>query len=161
MNAKRILAIAASLALLVAAVWAMTTPPPPRESAVPPLPAPARERAPDIDLSAMSGTMVYSKVYDMVMRPAAHRGKVVRMKGAYRTVLDDASGKRYHGCLIADAAGCCQQGIEFEPAAGPVWPQDFPKEGGAIVVQGVFDSYEEGGQTYFHLRDAHFSFPRR
>ncbi len=65
-----------------------------------------------------------------------------------------------HDCSISDAMACCQQGIEFAPTNAVVWPQDFPAPGARILVQGVFDTYEEKGQRFVHLRNAVLSFKR-
>ena len=37
----------------------------------------------DIDLTAMSGTMVYSEVLNMQQKPDEYYGKIVRMKGPF------------------------------------------------------------------------------
>ena len=115
----------------------------------------------DVDLAAMNRTMVYSQVFDMIRNPGAYRGRTVRMKGAYATAFDPATSNRYHACLVSDAMACCAQGIEFAPTNAATYPADFPPEGGAILVQGVFDTYEEASNRYVRLRDAHLAFPRQ
>ena len=108
----------------------------------------------DIDLTVLSSTMVYAEVYDMMYYPENYVGKSVKMKGLYASAYDDASGKRYHACIIQDATACCSQGIEFEPEGDIVYPDDFPLEGENVCVTGTFDTYTEGEQTYCTLRNA-------
>ena len=37
----------------------------------------------DVDLSSMSGTVVYSAVFDMLNNPDEYRGKTIRMRGQF------------------------------------------------------------------------------
>ena len=37
----------------------------------------------DLDLTKISGTVVYSQVYDMMMNPDVYMGKKVKMKGNF------------------------------------------------------------------------------
>ena len=104
----------------------------------------------DIDLTAISSTMVYSEVYNMMMTPEDYIGKPVKMSGAYATYHDDATGNDYYACIIQDATACCTQGMEFVLADG-----NYPTEVGTeVTVSGVFDIYTEGEAQYCTLRDA-------
>jgi len=104
----------------------------------------------DIDLTAISSTMVYSEVYNMMMTPDDYIGKTVKMSGAYATYHDDATGNDYYACIIQDATACCTQGMEFVLADG-----NYPtEEGMEVTVSGVFDIYTEGEAQYCTLRDA-------
>ena len=67
----------------------------------------------DIDLTALSSTMIYSEVYNMMYIPEEYVGKTIRMGGAFSAFHDDTTGKDYFACIIQDAAACCAQGIEF------------------------------------------------
>ncbi len=107
-----------------------------------------------VDLTALSSTMIYSEVYNMMYYPENYVGKVIRMEGAYSDYYDEAKGKHFYGCIIMDATACCAQGVEFEPTADYTYPDDFPKEGDMILVEGTFDLYEEDGYTYCTLRNA-------
>lgn len=107
-----------------------------------------------IDLTALSGTMVYSEVYNMMYYPENYIGKTVKMSGSYAVYHDESTGKYYHACIISDATACCTQGIEFELTDDYSYPEDYPEEGGEICVEGVFDTYMEGEYTYCILRNA-------
>lgn len=164
MNPKKLLPclplLAAGLALAAAAFWPAPEggdPPPPPPPAFPPPPVPAGDV--DIDLAVPNRTLVYSQLYDMLFNPETYRGKTVRMKGAYAPVAPaEGTAKRYHACVISDAAACCAQGVEFVPTNATAYPDDFPAAGQPIIVQGTFDTYEEDGHRFCHVRDAHLSF---
>ena len=104
----------------------------------------------DADLAALSGTMVYAEVYHMLTEPEQYIGKTVRMSGQCNVYHDEVTDKTYYSCIIKDATACCAQGIEFELADG----YDIPEEGDEICVEGVFDIYLEGENSYCTLRNA-------
>ena len=116
----------------------------------------------DIDLTALSGTMVYSEVYSMMSFPDDYIGKTVKMKGqfaigyVYNTDgTPDESTARF-ACMIADATACCAQGLEFALAGEPVYPDEYPELGAEITVVGTFEWYEEDGCRYYRLGNASF-----
>lgn len=111
----------------------------------------------DVDLTRLSGTMVYSEVYNMMNEPEDYVGKVIRMDGNLNIYPSEETNKVYYACIVADATACCAQGIEFA-WAGEHDPSDYPDENTLITVVGTFDSYDEDGMTYYHLRDAKMTF---
>lgn len=108
----------------------------------------------EIDLTALSGTMVYSEVYNMMAAPEKYIGKTVKMEGLFAIYHDEDTNKDYFSCIIQDATACCSQGIEFALTDDYTYPDDYPKEGGKICVAGVFDTYKEGDYTYCMLKNA-------
>ncbi|MCR5686908.1 MAG: hypothetical protein K6G58_02640 [Lachnospiraceae bacterium] len=108
----------------------------------------------DIDLTALSATMVYSEVYNMMYYPENYVGKTVKMRGTYAVFHDETTHKYYHGCIIADATACCSQGIEFSLTDDYSFPEDYPSEGEEFTVVGTFEIYDEGESTYCTLMDA-------
>lgn len=107
-----------------------------------------------IDLTKLSSTMVYSEVYNMTVAPDSYIGKTVRMQGTFAVYEDPQTENRYYACIIADATACCSQGLEFVLAGENSYPDDYPESGKEITVTGVFDTYEENGALYCHLKDA-------
>ena len=103
----------------------------------------------DLDLTSMSGTMVYSEVYNIMSNPDDYIGKTIRMNGAFAT--DD--NEIYYFCIIKDATACCQQGLEFI-LKGTQYPDGYPDIGADFTVQGTFERYMEGDQPYYHLINA-------
>ena len=114
----------------------------------------------DIDLTALSGIMVYSEVNSMISFPDNYIGKTVKMQGQFTIYqATDENGafipdKMFFACMIADATACCAQGLEFALAGEPVYPDDYPELGAEITVIGEFQSYEENGMTWYHLVNA-------
>lgn len=108
----------------------------------------------DVDLTAMSGTMVYSEVYNMMTHPSDYVGKCIKMSGQFVVFNDESTGHTYYACIIKDATACCAQGVEFMPAAKYSFPGDFPKDGEEITVVGSFSTYMEGDTMYCTLKDS-------
>ncbi len=108
----------------------------------------------DVDLTALSGTMVYSEVYNMMTSPENYIGKTVKMSGLFAYYHDEETGNYYFACIVQDATACCAQGIEFVLADDCVYPDDYPEVDEEICVIGVFDTYQEGSYTYCTLRNA-------
>ena len=108
----------------------------------------------DIDMSAMSGTVVYSQIYNLVTDPTPYLGKVIKLAGLYTVYEDKETGNVYHACIIPDATACCTQGIEFVRPDGYNWPADYPEDGSSIVVTGRLETYDENGIMYLHLTNA-------
>ncbi|MCR4925525.1 MAG: hypothetical protein K5917_04465 [Clostridiales bacterium] len=108
----------------------------------------------DVDLTAMSSTMVYSEVYSMLVTPDRYLGKTVKMKGKFVVYHDEPTDKYYFACVISDATACCSQGMEFILAGEHNYPNDYPKQGEEITVVGVFGKYNEGSKVYCTLKDA-------
>ena len=109
----------------------------------------------DIDISRMSGTMVYGQVYQMVMYPSKYLGKHIKMKGIFSSYYDEELERRFYGCVIQDALACCSQGLAFELAKPRKYPEQYPAEGDAIIVEGDFDyEKDEGGGGFPIIRNA-------
>ena len=101
----------------------------------------------------MSGTMLYTMIYNMMKQPDDYLGRTIRVKGQFSAYVDEKSGKSYYACYIADAAGCCAQGLEFVWGDGShVYPDDYPPEETEITVQGTFETYKEPGDDTLYSR---------
>ena len=109
----------------------------------------------DIDISRMSGTMVYGQVYQMVMYPSKYLGKHIKMKGIFSSYYDEELERRFYGCVIQDALACCSQGLAFELAKPREFPKEYPVEGATITITGDFDfESNEGGGGFPIIRNA-------
>lgn len=108
----------------------------------------------DFDLTTLGSDMVYAEVYNMMVFPKEYMGRTIKVSGTFTVFYDEAYGKYHFACFVADAAACCQQGIEFILAGDKTYPSDYPQEGAEIVITGVFGTYEEDGNTYWALTDA-------
>ncbi|MBE5808542.1 MAG: hypothetical protein E7317_09420 [Clostridiales bacterium] len=108
----------------------------------------------DLDLTAISGTVVYSQVYAMLEDPQQYEGQRVKMCGGFSYFQDPQTNKEYFAAVIADATACCSQGIEFVWKGEHAYPADYPELGTDVTVTGLFDTYLEDGYTYIQLVDA-------
>ena len=109
---------------------------------------------PDVDLTTLSSTMVYSEVYNMMCEPDRYLGKRIKMNGQFAVYENPNTGAVYTACIIMDATACCSQGLEFVLAGEPSYPADYPEPGTEITVVGTFQTYEENGYMDYHLVDA-------
>lgn len=100
----------------------------------------------DIDLTTMNADLVYANVYSIVSDPEAFVGTVIRINGTAMSSTDEVTGQTYYACFIADAAGCCQAGLEYQLADG-----EYPEDGEEITILGTFELYEENGNPYVIL----------
>lgn len=97
----------------------------------------------DLDLTRLSGTMVYAEVYNMRYEPEDYYGKVVRMEGLFSAYRNPVTQEYYYNCIVPDATACCSQGIQFFPAEALSYPDDFPENGAAVTVVGTFTRDEQ------------------
>ena len=108
----------------------------------------------DLDLTQMSGTMLFSQVNYMMYKPEKFIGQTVKVPGSFSAVYSEEEQRYYFGCLVRDRSACCVLGVEFELPEDYVYPDDYPAEGEEITVFGTFDTYQQGQYTYAVLRDA-------
>ena len=109
---------------------------------------------PDVDLTKLSSTMVYSEVYNMMYTPNDYIGKTVKMKGQFSYYEDPETKAQYFACIIADATACCSQGLEFILSGEHTYPNDYPEVDSEITVTGTFETYKENGSQYCRLKNA-------
>lgn len=105
----------------------------------------------DVDLTALSSTLVYAEVYNMMFSPENYIGKTVKMRGSYYASYYEETGEYYHYVIIEDAAACCKQGLEFIWNGEHAYPEDYPSDGSKVEVVGTFASYEELGVSYSYI----------
>ena len=109
----------------------------------------------DYDLTVMGADMVYATVYQMMIDPKSYIGKSFKIRGNYYSYYSNDKDVYYHFCMIKDAAACCAQGLEL------LWAdekmnrhENCPEEDTLVTVEGVFETYEEGPNTYGRIKDA-------
>ena len=105
----------------------------------------------DLDLTAMSSTMVYAEVYNIMTYPDDYMGKTIKINGSYNPLYSEDTQQYYHYVIIVDAASCCQSGLEFVWSGEHTYPEDYPEEETKIEVTGIFGSYNELGTEYCYL----------
>lgn len=80
----------------------------------------------------MSGTMLYTMIYNMMMQPDDYLGRTIRVKGQFSAYVDEKSGKSYYACYIADAAGCMRAGAGISSGRRACLSGRFSRAGGRI-----------------------------
>lgn len=115
----------------------------------------------DVDLTALSSTMVYSEVYNMLyFYPEDYYGKTVKMTGLFNVYQSvDENGVVLdmpvaYACIISDATARRAEGMEFVLEGDYIYPDDYPELGAEITVIGEFQSYAENGIAWYHLVNA-------
>lgn len=108
----------------------------------------------DIDLAEENATMAFSQLYQMGMTPEEYEGKRVRIKGSFTVSQGPSKDSYYFAVVITDATACCMQGLEFVLADSRKYPDEYPRQGEEITVEGEFQSYTDNGYTYCHLINA-------
>ena len=109
----------------------------------------------DYDLTVMGADMVYATVYQIMIDPKSYIGKSFKIRGNYYSSYSNDKDVYYHFCMIKDAAACCAQGLEL------LWAdekmnrhENCPEEDALVTVEGVFETYEEGPNTYGRIKNA-------
>ena len=98
----------------------------------------------DLDLTRLSGTMVYAEVYNMRYEPEDYYGKVVRIRGLFSAYQNPVTGEYYYNCVIPDATACCSQGLQFILRDETLtYPDDLPEDGDTVTVLGTFRKNDE------------------
>ena len=110
----------------------------------------------DVDLAALTKTMMYAQVSDMIYNPDTYIGKSVRISGPLDVFADEVYGQTHYVCLIEDATACCTQGIEFDFADKETI---LPPTGTIVTVSGTFDTYMIDMFLYCVLRNAELEYP--
>ena len=105
----------------------------------------AEKAAVDFDIAAMSETMAYSFVYQMLNDPKTYLTKTVRVRGPLAISHFDQTDKDYYYVVIADTTACCSQGLEFRLPENAVLPAD----GETVEIVGTFSTYDELNVTYY------------
>lgn len=98
----------------------------------------------DLDLTKLSGTMVYGEVFQLLVEPQAYVGKTIKVRGTYRVDNTSRENTSYHFIMIQDAAACCQNGLEF-------MANEYPEDSAEIEIVGTYSTYEEEGNTYYFI----------
>ncbi len=133
------------------------------ETAPTPAPTPAATTGPyktqgavEVDLSAMSVTMIYANLYMMVTMPEDYLGKNIKMTGEF-DVYESPDGEVYFAVAVTDEEACCRQGFALEFLDDSSYPNGFPAANSEITVVGRFEAMQhpDWSMTYYHLVDAY------
>jgi len=101
----------------------------------------------DVDLSALSSTMLSAQYNNIMTSPNRYIGKTIKVRGSYAAFFSEAAGGYRHYVITKEGDDCCTEGFEF------IWSGEHEplEEGVKIEAVGVFSSYEEAGRTWYYL----------
>lgn len=109
----------------------------------------------DMDLTAMGPDMIYATVVNIILDPETYAGQTIRISGSYIPIYREKEDKHYHYCLIADAMACCARGMQFVWEDGShQYPEEYPPEGGFIIVEGTLEVFDAGQYKGIRIVDA-------
>jgi len=115
----------------------------------------AEERAAvhvDVDLTALSATVLAAEMVNIYTNKDDYIGKVVRVRGEYNNLFIDYTGRFHHFVLTVKGDSCCpDEGLEFEWTGDHIFPDDYPTLGATIEVEGVLSTYEAFGSQMVFL----------
>ncbi|MCL2866140.1 MAG: hypothetical protein FWF47_00090 [Clostridia bacterium] len=105
----------------------------------------------DLDISKMSGIMVYSQVVHIGENPAEYVGKCIKITGQYYASYNEETASYYHYVIVGDEALCCQAGLKFIWKGDHKYPNDYPALNTNIELIGIYEKREEPGKTNYYL----------
>ena len=112
-----------------------------------------QERVSEVDLTAMSSTMVFAEVTQMTRTPTQYDGAQVTMRGFLMVYdVDPSTGVGNYSCLVQDATKCCQRGLAFT-VTSPLDDTSMLVEGNEVIIRGTFEIYEIGGRRFVRIAD--------
>ncbi len=107
-----------------------------------------------VDLTGLSAALTYEEVRQMVLTPEDYVGEMISLKGTFTTWYNRDEDKNYFSCMVQEPATGDETGLEFVLAGNPVYPDDYPEEGSAITISGLFETYQSGDETFCRLAEA-------
>ena len=113
----------------------------------------------DVDLTALSSTMVYAEVFNMMMSPDDYIGKTIRITGISIVYSDPETARIHCGVIVQDATACCAQGFNLIMPEGASYPQDYPPSDSEVTVVGKFQvdrTQEDRGIIFLRLENVAF-----
>ena len=107
---------------------------------------------PDIDLTKMSITMIYSQIFNMLIMPEEYVDKTIKVTGAFEIYPNENGEIDFFTLTVMDATACCKEGIDFIWAGNHTYPDDYPEQGQEITITGTYKSFEtDDGVTRNYL----------
>lgn len=103
------------------------------------------------DMTELDEKVVYMAVSDLIENPELYLGRTIRISGP--CVSQCVNNKTYHTVMFSNETDCSQLGVEFALKDDADYPEDYT----TITVTGTFSSYQENGETYYHLSDAEYN----
>ena len=109
----------------------------------------------DVNLSALSATMLFAEITRITNNPEDYLGQVIKIHGEYFNFYDGERNQYIHFVLVLDEAGCCNEGFQFRVSEEFGSPEDLFEIQEEIEIIGVFSSCEgdEWGRYYLAVEE--------
>ena len=106
-----------------------------------------------IDLTLENKIIVFALLDRMMANPREALGKTVKIRGDYMAYSPpyENDGVCYHFVVLNDEGACCKRGMEFILPDGGIYPDPDPDVNTVIEVTGVFEQFDENGQTHHRI----------
>ena len=89
-----------------------------------------------IDISTYGKNMAYAEMYNIYGHLDDEIGKTLKVQGIFKYLETDTP---VYLCIITDQLGCCGIPIQFEPAEGYIFPNDFPEMETTFILSGTIE----------------------
>lgn len=103
------------------------------------------------DITELDKKVIYMAVSDLIENPEPYLGRTIRISGP--CVSQCVNNTTYHTVMFSNETNCSQLGVEFALKDDVDYPEDYTN----VTVTGTFSSYQENGETYYHLADAEYN----
>ena len=102
----------------------------------------------NLDLTALSSTIMIAEVNKMKSNPFDYMKKTVKVNGFYLAQKVEETGKYYHYIVVDN---CCLS-LEFVWNGDHTYPDDYPEDRTPIELTGEYGSYKEADQAFYCLK---------
>ena len=113
----------------------------------------AEEAPVTVDLTKMSNMMIYSLMYDILMKPEDYADQRMRLVGTYSPFKNPDTGLMEHTLIFYDVSYCCEVELRVNMKEEYQYPKDFPRDGNKMTVVGRFNVEEMDNKTICTLED--------
>jgi len=105
----------------------------------------------DVDLSALSTTVLSVEVMNIIANADDFAGQTIRVRGMYYVFIPGDSDTVYHYIITKDGDACCQEGFEFRWKGNHSFPGDYPPLQTTIELDGVLTVAREDDRRVLYL----------
>ena len=108
----------------------------------------------DIDMTNFSITILFALLQNLVNYPDDYIGKVIKIKGDFKSWKDETTNEDVYLINISDEAACCSAEIQIVFDKDSFDISQLPDVGDEITVIGRFDSNYKNNVFFSYLADS-------
>ena len=94
----------------------------------------------DVNLSALSATMLFAEIINIMNSPDDYLGQVIKIHGEYFNYYHEEDNQYIHFVLVFDEMDCCEKRFQFRVNEDFGSPEELFEIGEGIEIIGVFKS---------------------